>query len=61
MGGCRLPARAPVVPRGAASVTRVRTGAQPMVTVAGVDVPVSRRLMPAVREALAGAERAVTT
>ncbi len=44
-----------------ASVTRVRTGTQPMVTVAGVDVPVSRRLMPAVREALAGASRAVTS
>jgi len=36
-----------------ASVTRLRVGAHPSVTVAGVDLPVSRRLLPAVRDALA--------
>jgi hypothetical protein len=34
-------------------VTRLRVGAHPSVTVAGVDLPVSRRLLPAVRDALA--------
>ena len=34
-----------------AGVTSVRVGANPAVTVAGVDLPVSRRLLPAVRDA----------
>lgn len=34
-------------------VTSVRLGAHPLVTVAGVDLPISRRLLPGVREALA--------
>jgi DNA-binding LytR/AlgR family response regulator len=37
-----------------ASITSVRVGAQPMVSIAGTDVPVSRRLLPAVRDALSG-------
>ena len=35
------------------SVTRLKLGPHPAVTVAGVDLPVSRRLLPAVRDALA--------
>ena len=34
-----------------AGVTSVRVGANPVVTVAGVDLPVSRRLLPTVRDA----------
>ena len=34
-------------------VTSVRVGAHPLVTVAGVDLPISRRLLPSVRDALA--------
>ncbi|WP_309615549.1 LytTR family DNA-binding domain-containing protein [Salinibacterium sp.] len=34
-----------------ASVTSVRVGSNPVVTVGGVDLPVSRRLLPAVRDA----------
>jgi len=36
-----------------ASVTRLTLGPHPAITVAGVDLPVSRRLLPAVRDALA--------
>jgi DNA-binding LytR/AlgR family response regulator len=35
------------------SVTSLRLGSHPLITVAGVDLPVSRRLLPSVRDALA--------
>ncbi len=34
------------------SVTSIRVGGHPIITVAGVDLPISRRLLPAVRDAL---------
>lgn len=39
------------------SVTSARFGSHPVVTAAGVDLPISRRLLPAVRDALASATR----
>lgn len=39
------------------SMTAVRVGTMPSVTVAGVDLPVSRRLLPAVRDAFEAAGR----